>query len=144
VTSAEATVSDEKKASQPARRWLQVSLRTLLAMVFGFGLGLAVNYSFRPGVGDLPDPSRIRLGDRVTIEIDTSIMKPSRRTVRVLADGTISLPNLGQVPASGLSLDELTQDLKQRLTAYCLKIGYTKEQINVNVFVSFDATSVED
>ena len=124
------------------RAWFQVSLRTLLAMMLAFGLGLAVKHRFGKETTEKPDPWNIRRGDRLTVEFSgrgfTSLVK---RTTEVLVDGCIRLPDLGQVPAAGLSLDELTQHLNEQLTAsYSARHG---TKIEVDVFVSFENTSVE-
>ena len=57
---------DDQEIEHPRSklRWLQISLRSLLAIIFGFGLGLAVNYQFRADKSRLPDPSNIRRGDK--------------------------------------------------------------------------------
>jgi hypothetical protein len=96
-------MDDEQKPATPNRSWLQISLRTLLALVLGFGAGLAVRYQFDPQPERLPDPSGIRRGDKLAIELGS--FGSSARTVLVLADGTVTLPYLGQVPAAGLSSD---------------------------------------
>jgi protein involved in polysaccharide export with SLBB domain len=61
----------------------------------------------------------------------------------VLADGTITLPILGQVPAANLSLAELGEDLKERYGAhYAKKLNLGKYESDV--FVSFADTSTKD
>jgi protein involved in polysaccharide export with SLBB domain len=124
------------------RQWLQVSLRTLLAMVLAFCVGLAVNYRFHKEASDRPDPRNIRMGDRLTVVWNPEAFPvPARWTLEVLSDGCIRLPELGQVPAAGLSLDALTQQLSERYSTY-YSTEY-KSKIDVKVFVSFENTSVE-
>jgi hypothetical protein len=126
------------------RHWFQVSLRTLLAIVPGFGLGLAVNMQFRQETRDEPDPGSIRRGDRLTLEYssDSFVTNFPRRTVEVLSDGCVRLPELRQVPAAGMSLDELTGSLNERYCSHYSSVFKTK--IEVNVFISFENTSVEE
>ncbi len=130
------------------RAWLQVSLRTLLAVILGFGLGLAVNLQFHPAQRDqLPNPTNIRLGDRLSIEfqiVEANYVRASvsRRTT-VLADGTITLPDLGQVPAAGLSLAGLTEDLKQLYAAH-YQDKLTSPRAQASAFVSFADTSTNE
>ncbi len=133
----------EDKPARRSRSWLQVSLSTLLAFVLGIGVGLAVRYQFAvPEPSRLPDPSNIRPGQRVTVEVKGNVQDFSfKRTALVLADGTISLPGLRQVPAAGLSLDQLTDDLTERYLAFYRQ--YTQYP-NVHVFVSFEDASVTD
>ncbi len=88
----------------------------------------------------LPDPASIRRGDKLTVEVGSGNNVPeAKRTALVLSDGTISLPDLGQVPAAGLSLEELTADLKQRYEAYYRKFFRNAQ---AKVFVSFSESSV--
>jgi protein involved in polysaccharide export with SLBB domain len=46
-------------------------------------------------------------------------------TVGVLDDGTISVPELGKVPAGGLSIIELNSTLQQRYTEAFLNLPFT-------------------
>ncbi len=128
-------MNDEQKPTRPSRSWLQISLSTLLALILGFGAGLAVRYKFGEEPSRLPNPSGIRLGDKLSVEFGGPGVASSARTVLVVADGTISLPKLGQVPAAGLSSEALTADLKARYDAY-----YKPRE--VSVFVSFSDSSV--
>ena len=69
------------EANSPPRRsrWFQISLRTLLAIVLGFGLGLAVNQRFAKETSDQPDPSNIRRGDRLTVAFNpANFANPAR------------------------------------------------------------------
>jgi len=131
-------MSDTSEAKPPSKlRWLQISLRTLLAVVLGFGLGLAVNYQFRTEESKLPHPGRVRPGDVLRVQWKPNIGEwSSFHTVTVLADGTIRLRELGGVPAAGMSLDELTEDLKTRYLAYA-KNRYAYPVKSVEVFVDF-------
>ncbi len=133
-------MNDEPKPARPSRSWLQISLSTLLALILGFGAGLAVRHRFGEEPNRLPNPSGIRLGDKLTVEMGAPAFAtpPPARTVLVLADGTISLPKLGQVPAAGRSLDQLTADLTARYAAYYKDYSL----FDLWVFVSFSDTSV--
>src|SRR5438477_1610698 len=118
--SEQAHESDEsKKKSRDTFRWFQISLRTLLAMILGFGLGLAVGRQFRSDESGLPNPSNVRRGDSVRIQWRAKLGNwTPQQTAKVLADGTIRLRELGSVPAAGMSLDDLTEQLKTRYEAY--------------------------
>lgn len=124
-------------------RWFQFSLRALLMLmlvagVFFAGYSLAVRRTERPA-STARDPSNIQRGDRLTMMLSyAGFAEPRHWTVEVLADGCIRLPELGQVPAAGLSLDELTKDLNERYSAH-----HYSGQIQVNVFVFFENTFVE-
>src|SRR5262249_17718247 len=137
-----ATVNDAPQPRSRRRPWPQISLGTLLAFVLGIGVGLAVKYQFGPDPHRVPSASEIRRGDKLTIEVGPGLNIPeSKRTALVVADGTISLPNVGQVPAAGLSLDDLTADLKQRYAAYYrTRVGAIPA--DMPVFVSFTDSSV--
>jgi hypothetical protein len=144
IKSLTTSMSDEPSPAKATGRgsWLQISLRTLLAFVLGFGAGLAVRYQFGAEPSRLPNPSGIRLGDKLTVEVGPGLNVPeSKRTALVLVDGTISLPKLGQVSVAGLSLEELTADLKQRYEAHYSKLH---KSFSVPVFVSFADSSVRD
>src|SRR5262245_6665849 len=124
------------------REWFQVSLRTLLALMLAFGLGLAVNWRFRNETHEKPDPANVRRGDRLSVVWNfPGNTIPSKWILEVLSDGCIRLPELGQVPAAGMSLDELTQQLDERYSRH-YSTEY-KSKIEVKVFVSFENTSVE-
>jgi protein involved in polysaccharide export with SLBB domain len=78
------------------------------------------------------------LGDTLTIEaLPYGYVKPPQGlqsyTTIVLADGSVTLPYLGQVPAAGTSLDALRADIKSR---YERHFGSS-----VVVFLSFAATN---
>jgi hypothetical protein len=51
------------------------------------------------------------------------------------------LPDLGQVPAAGLSLDDLSQQIDERFSTY-YSTEY-KSKIEVKSFVSFENTAVD-
>jgi hypothetical protein len=131
------------QSARPVRSWLQVSLGSLLAFVLGMGVGLAVKHQFAaPEQHRLPDPSNIRLGQKVTVEVTGNVPEFAfNRTSLVLADGTISLPGLRQVPAAGLSLDQLTDDLTKRYLDF---YRFHTTHPRVQVFVSFEDSSVRD
>jgi protein involved in polysaccharide export with SLBB domain len=135
-------MNDEPIPRSSRRSWPQISLSTLLAFVLGIGVGLVVKYQFGETAHRLPSPAAIRLGDKLTIEVGPGEYIPeSKRTALVLADGTITLPKLGQVPAVGLSLDDLTVDLKERYGIYYGQ-AYRTKPLQVPVLVSFADSSV--
>lgn len=69
------------------------------------------------------------IGPGDVIEISVPAMKElENRTVRVSGEGTISLPFMGVIPAKGLTEEQLTEQLRQRLDKYM----YNPQ---VNVFV---------
>ena len=126
-----------------SKSWLQISLRTLLVLILGFGIGLAVNYRFGAPATRGLDPNNIRQGDRLALKFNPAQFSDSRRyIVEVLADGSIRLPELGQVPAAGLSLDALTRDLSEKYSAYYSAIFNTPKVIDL--FISFENTSIEE
>jgi polysaccharide biosynthesis/export protein len=82
-----------------------------LAMVMGLSSSIA------PVWGAAADaPYRIGAGDVLNIAVwkDDSLT----RQVMVLPDGTFSFPLIGRVQAKGRSLDELKQQMVQRLAKY--------------------------
>jgi hypothetical protein len=137
-----ALIDDEDSAVAVHRPWrLQIGLGALFALMLGVGIGLAVNQVYRADTKRLPNPSSIRLGDTLTVEISPyRIAAPeiASRRVIVLADGTITLPHIGQVPAAGLSLDALRNELRLRY----LKLWKNYGVREVNVFVAFAETSI--
>ena len=137
-------VSQATEPVRPNRSWLQVSLSNLLALVLGIGIGLGIKYQFpQPEQTRLPDPSNIRPGQKISIEITGNVPEFSfKRRALVLADGTITLPGVRQVPAAGLSLDQLTDDLTQRYRdLYRMRTVHPRLD---QVFVSFEDSSVTD
>ncbi len=75
------------------------------------------------GPGDLsgfetspPGPYRIQAGDQLKIDVWQN--ESLSRAVRVRPDGQLSLPNLGEVPAAGFTVPELSKRLIDALKAY--------------------------
>jgi protein involved in polysaccharide export with SLBB domain len=125
-------------------RWFQLSLKSLFVLVLVVAAFLG-GYSLakrEEGAIAGADPSNIRRGDRLSLVFNAAqFTRPTQWTVQVLSDGCIRLPETGQVPAAGLSLDELTADLNARYSKH-----YTAQhsvRIDVDVFVSFENTSVD-
>ncbi len=54
------------------------------------------------------------LGPEDEIDIDVFDVPELKQTVRVAADGKISLPLIGRVPASGLTAEQLRQELEEK------------------------------
>jgi polysaccharide export outer membrane protein len=65
-----------------------------------------------PGVASVED---YRIGPQDTLEINVFQLNDLNRTVQVDSGGSILLPLLGQVQASGRTSSELSQDLARRL-----------------------------
>jgi protein involved in polysaccharide export with SLBB domain len=61
-----------------------------------------------------PTAYRIGISDVLRIEISSRPNLPPRITVA--DDGTVTIPDLGSVPAAGLTTDELSGDLSRRLS----------------------------
>ena len=79
----------------------------------------------------IPDPARdLQPGDRLTIEI--FVDESMSREVTILADGSITLPLLGQVQAAGRSLVKLRDELEEQ---------YSKYYREPSLLVSFSGTS---
>jgi polysaccharide export outer membrane protein len=68
-----------------------------------------LNFVFRVTRDEIPAPYQLNVGDEVTIESATD--RELRRTLIVLPDGTVTLPLLGQVPAAGLTVPRLRDEL---------------------------------
>ena len=62
--------------------------------------------------------SEFRLGPDDVIEVSVYQDKELNRTVPVRPDGKISLPLIGEMPASGKSVTELQKEIAQRLKQY--------------------------
>ena len=73
----------------------------------------------------VPIPFRFRAGDEVRFECGAD--PKLDRTVTVLPDGTITLPNLGQVKATDLTIAELREQLEQAYQEY-----YTSPSVTVS------------
>src|SRR5262245_2319877 len=129
-----------------SHRWFQLSLKslfllTLLVATFFAGYVVAIGRAARTATASLPDPNNIRHGERLSLACNSvNVSEPTRWTVRVWACGGIRLPELGQVPAAGLSLDDLTKDLNERYSAHYSSLYSAK--LKVEVFVSFENTAV--
>lgn len=82
-----------------------------------------------PAVGDFDANSEYRLGAQDLLEVTVFGIEALDRTIRVNADGQISLPLIGNVMAGGRSIPELEAELARRYAA-----GYLQNP-QVSVFV---------
>lgn len=73
---------------------------------------------------------QIGAGDVLHISVwkDTNLT----RQVVVLPDGTLSFPLIGSIPAEGMTVEALTQDIKQRLVKYVPDPVLSVEVMQVN------------
>lgn len=82
-----------------------------------------------PSVGDFDAGSEYRLGAQDLLQVSVFGVEALNRTVRVNADGQISMPLIGSVMAGGRSIPELEAELARRYAD-----GYL-QQPQVSVFV---------
>jgi polysaccharide export outer membrane protein len=75
-------------------------------------------------------PYKLNIGDEIRVESFTDAQID--RQLMVLPDGTITLRLLGQVPASGLTVDQLRERLEERYKEYYKVPAITVTPIKVN------------
>lgn len=105
------------------QRLLRSAVLTLAAGagLSGLGCTATANYNYRAE----PDPRRAQyvLGPGDSIEIRQWKNPDVSGRVRVLPDGTINVPLLGQVPAAGQTVAQLRERLTQGLSRYINQAG---------------------
>jgi polysaccharide export outer membrane protein len=75
-----------------------------------------LQFVFRVTRDEIATPYEINVGDEVTVESATD--RDLKRTLVVLPDGTITLPLVGQIPAAGMSVDQLRKHLDEVYKEY--------------------------
>lgn len=75
-------------------------------------------------------PYRINVGDKLQVESLTD--ETLQRTVIVQRDGSVTLSQVGQVPAAGRTIDELRQDLDDRYRNFIQNPAITVSPVEVN------------
>ncbi len=111
------------------------SLACALAMTLAVGLGGCGINSI-----DLPPPPaeqpvyRLAPGDKVAVQVFGQTDMSGQFDVN--ADGNISMPLIGSVPASGRTLAELTDDLRGRINRFIVNPRFTVDIVTYRqVFV---------
>lgn len=105
-----------------ALQWLRASVMLLLlTLAAGCASSAPVAGRIPPGhalptpaVGDFKADAEYRLGAHDLIEVTVFGVEDLARTVRVNADGQVSLPLIGSVRAGGRSIPELEGELARR------------------------------
>ena len=77
-----------------------------------------------------PRPYRFNIGD--TLKIESLTAKELDREVLIQPDGTITLRQIGQVPAAGRTVEELRKDLDRRYQKLVLEPNMTVTPIELN------------
>jgi polysaccharide export outer membrane protein len=90
----------------------------------------AMEFVFRVDRDRLPDGYKLNVGDQVIVESATD--PTLSRTVVVLPDGTITLPHLGQVDATQVSVAELRNKLEEDFKKYLQQPAISISPIKVN------------
>jgi polysaccharide export outer membrane protein len=90
----------------------------------------AMEFVFRVDRDRLPDGYKLNVGDQVLVESATD--RTFSRTVVVLPDGTITLPHLGQVEATQVSVAELRGKLEEDLKKYLDNPAISIAPVKVN------------
>lgn len=75
-------------------------------------------------------PYRLNVGDQLQIESTTAA--DVERSVLIQPDGRITLPQLGQIPAAGRTIDELRDDLTERYKQFINDPSITVTPTNLN------------
>jgi len=103
---------------------------SILLMVYG---------CFKPDVIIAPGPPAegFVLGPEDVIEVVVWKNPDLSREVIIRPDGKISLPLIGDVPASGLTADQLAQDMTERFKAYKENPSVSVNVIAVNSYYVF-------
>lgn len=83
----------------------------------------------RVSVGATPGQSGYRIGPRDLLNIEVFKAPDLTRTVQVAETGTINLPLVGEIPASGKTAQEIERDLTTRLGARYLQSPQVSVQV---------------
>jgi len=89
-----------------------------------------IEFVYRLTATESATPYRFNVGDVLSIESLTA--ETVNREVIVQPDGSITLRQLGQVPAAGLTVEELRADLNERYRRYIMDPSITVTPIKLN------------
>ena len=115
---------------------ITISIKTIWLMcAFMF----MVNGCFKPDVIIPPGPPEegFVLGPEDVIEVVVWKNPDLSRQAVIRPDGKISLPIIGDVPASGLTADQLASDIAERLKAYKENPSVSVNVVEVNSYYVF-------
>ncbi|MGC4046859.1 MAG: polysaccharide biosynthesis/export family protein [Armatimonas sp.] len=113
-------------------RGLTLSLTALLALSALGGLDKSAHARQEPPTGAAAKTYKIAVGDMLSISAAGIPEIGLSREVVVAPDGRISLPLVGQVLASGLTIVQLEAKLKKGLDKYYLRPGISVGLLRVN------------
>jgi len=115
---------------------ITVSIKTIWLMC---AFMVMVNGCFKPDVIIPPGPPEegFVLGPEDVIEVVVWKNPDLSRQAVIRPDGKISLPLVGDVPASGLTADQLASDIAERLKAYKENPSVSVNVVEVNSYYVF-------
>lgn len=82
--------------------------------IFGFGLFIGNDVTFEPSL-NIPTPKNYQLGPGDELIIDIWGAAQNTYQLEVSPDGMIHIPNIGPINVHGITIDETSKRLKQRL-----------------------------
>ncbi len=116
-----------------------VTSHSVLKAVLLIGVFFLVSGCLKPDVIVAPGPPAegFALGPEDVIEVVVWKNPDLSKQVVIRPDGKISLPIIGDVPASGLTADQLAKDIAQRLKAYKENPSVSVNVVEVNSYYVF-------
>ena len=112
----------------------------LIRVVLAIGVcSIMLSGCFKPDVIVPPGPPEegFVLGPEDVIEVVVWKNPDLSKQVVIRPDGKISLPIIGDVPASGMTADQLAKDIAQRLKAYKENPSVSVNVVEVNSYYVF-------
>jgi len=116
-----------------------VTSHSVIKAVLLIGVFFLVSGCLKPDVIVAPGPPAegFALGPEDVIEVVVWKNPDLSKQVVIRPDGKISLPIIGDVPASGLTADQLAKDIAQRLKAYKENPSVSVNVVEVNSYYVF-------
>ncbi len=101
---------------QLARRGRAGALAALALLALGGGAGCSYNLAAPPPKPDVTGSYRVGAPDQLTVTVLPD--PPITEKVVVRPDGMITIQLIGDVPAGGRTLDEISADVEQRISRF--------------------------
>ena len=144
-TKASAEKIDNSTDTLDTEKYNQKPLKTLInPLIFGSELYTSVAPSFEPNL-NMATPANYVLGPDDQILVSVYGVQEYNGDLLVSAEGNITIPNVGQIKVSGLSIEAATQKIKTTMGngAYAyLKSGGSKLSVSLSKIRSIKVTII--
>ncbi|MDR2475102.1 MAG: SLBB domain-containing protein [Bacteroidales bacterium] len=133
TTVAEARVAQEKinVVEQQESRAAREEIREA-TQVFGAGLFRNSNMTFEPNL-NIPTPKNYQLGPGDELIIDIFGFSESTYRLRVAPEGFIRVPNVGQIPVNGQTIENAEKIIRRQMAAIYSTINTGQSHITVTL-----------